>query len=161
MQLGKLKQMPPVIAEVEGSVEMFRSEGIRQNFGGSASLIAHNHSLDMFIYGNYEFRFVEAEAMTNASNIHATSRKSALTVQAVTTWLPRVYPTCVRQELLDINRYRNTHALLLNAKSRFRARRTLLYLNPRPARILDVKIILCLVHGSFKGTVLRDRFRKC
>ncbi len=85
-----------MIAEVEGSVQMFRFERIRSHFGGSASLIAHNHSLEtIYMAIMYKFRFVQAEAMTTASNIHATSRKSALTVQAVTTWLPRVYLTCV------------------------------------------------------------------
>jgi hypothetical protein len=39
-----------VIAEVEGSVQMFGFEWIRTNFGGSASLVAHNHSLDIVQY---------------------------------------------------------------------------------------------------------------
>ncbi len=58
----------------------------------------------------------ETESTTTDSYIHATSRKSALTVQctAVNTWLPRVYPRCVCKQLLEINNYSTTHARWLN-----------------------------------------------
>ncbi len=57
----------------------------------------------------------QAEATTTASHIHATSQKSALTVHCtvVTTWLPSVYLTCVCKQLLELNRYSTTYALLL------------------------------------------------
>jgi hypothetical protein len=55
--------------------------------------------------------------MTKESHIHATSRKSALTVHAVTTWLPRVYPTYVCKQMMKINCYSTTHALLLNGRT--------------------------------------------
>jgi hypothetical protein len=61
----------------------------------------------------------QAEAMTAASHIHATSRKSALTVHGtvVTSWLPRVYLTCLCNQLLEIKRYSTTHAILLGGGS--------------------------------------------
>ncbi len=58
---------------------------------------------------------VEVEAMATASHIHATFRKSALTVQAVSNWLR--YLLCVCKQLVEINHYSTTHALLLNGRT--------------------------------------------
>jgi hypothetical protein len=55
--------------------------------------------------------------MTKASHIHATSRKSALTVHAVPARIPRVYPTYLCKQLLELKRYSTTHALLLKGRT--------------------------------------------
>ncbi len=52
---------------------------------------------------------IEAEARTTAPHILATSWKFALT-----TWQPRLNPTCVCKQLLERNRYSTTNALLMH-----------------------------------------------